>query len=102
MGMGYNSRKQTEVCLFATTEIPPTRIDCGVRQALTASDDIFAPISRHSAKPKDQYNRIERLYEGPYIELFARERREGWTSLGNEIDGMDINDAIRKINGKSI
>lgn len=39
----------------------------------------------HSAKPKEFYSIIEKLYvKGPYLELFARERREGWTSFGND------------------
>jgi N6-adenosine-specific RNA methylase IME4 len=36
----------------------------------------------HSRKPDEAYEGIERLVEGPYIELFARQQRRGWTSLG--------------------
>ena len=32
------------------------------------------------------YNRIERFVEGPYIELFARTKRPGWDSWGNQTD----------------
>lgn len=38
----------------------------------------------HSAKPEDFRKHIERLYDGPYLELFARERVEGWTAFGND------------------
>jgi N6-adenosine-specific RNA methylase IME4 len=33
-------------------------------------------------KPDDQYAIIESCSEGPYLELFARGRRDGWTSWG--------------------
>ena len=38
----------------------------------------------HSHKPDEQYARIERLYGGPYLELFARHRRDGWDAWGQE------------------
>jgi hypothetical protein len=31
------------------------------------------------------YRRIERLYPGPYLELFARKPRDGWTTWGDEL-----------------
>ena len=33
----------------------------------------------------------------PRIELFARERYEGWECIGNEIDGRDIREAINAL-----
>lgn len=39
----------------------------------------------HSAKPAIFRSDIEKLYDGPYVELFARERVEGWTCWGNQI-----------------
>jgi hypothetical protein len=46
---------------------------------------IEAPVGRHSEKPAEAHKRIERLTDGPYLELFAREARDGWTCWGNEI-----------------
>ncbi|MGA2466331.1 MAG: MT-A70 family methyltransferase [Thermodesulfobacteriota bacterium] len=46
----------------------------------------FAPRRGHSEKPGEAYEIIERMYEGPYLELFARTQREGWTVYGNEIE----------------
>ncbi len=41
----------------------------------------------HSAKPAFFYTDIvQRMCKGPYCEMFARESRPGWTSLGNEVD----------------
>jgi N6-adenosine-specific RNA methylase IME4 len=44
-----------------------------------------APVGRHSEKPDESYELIERLAPGPYVELFARRKRPGWTCLGNEV-----------------
>lgn len=42
------------------------------------------PTGDHSAKPETFRKIIERLYDGPYLELFGRERKEGWTVFGND------------------
>lgn len=47
---------------------------------------VLAPVGRHSEKPVEVYNRIERLYpKASRLELFARARREGWESWGDEV-----------------
>lgn len=44
--------------------------------------------SEHSEKPQEFYDIIETLYpSGNRIELFARKRRQGWASWGNEAHG---------------
>jgi N6-adenosine-specific RNA methylase IME4 len=77
MGLGYWTRSNSEVCLLATRG-KPKRKDAGVRQG------IIEPAREHSRKPDCVYERIERLVDGPYLELFARTERPGWTSWGNE------------------
>lgn len=43
--------------------------------------------TKHSKKPAEFYDIIETLYDhGRKLELFARSRRAGWDSVGNEID----------------
>lgn len=42
---------------------------------------------QHSAKPEEFARRIERLFPGPYVELFARRPREGWALHGNQAPG---------------
>lgn len=77
MGMGYWTRQETEVChLFKRGK--PRRLSKGVRSL------IRAPRREHSRKPDEQYERIERLVAGPYLELFARQARPGWSVWGNE------------------
>lgn len=39
----------------------------------------------HSRKPEEFYDLIECRSKGPYLEMFAREARKGWTSWGNEL-----------------
>jgi N6-adenosine-specific RNA methylase IME4 len=45
----------------------------------------FAPPTEHSSKPELYYREIERVSPEPRLELFARSRRPGWTSWGNEV-----------------
>jgi len=40
-------------------------------------------------KPDGIHERIERLVAGPYLELFARQSRPGWTTWGNEATKFD-------------
>jgi hypothetical protein len=42
----------------------------------------------HSRKPDEAYERIEALCEGPYLEVFARNRRSGWDSFGIDVDAF--------------
>jgi len=77
-GLGFWTRCGTEQCLLATRGQPHRR-DAGVPQL------IMAPRTGHSRKPTDAHKRIERLVPGPYLELFARKRRRGWTVWGDEV-----------------
>lgn len=88
MGLGYWTRANAELCLLFTRGAPR-------RKAKDVRQVIMSPLRRHSQKPDEQYGNIERLLEGPYIELFARRRRPGWDALGNEIDGRDIRDVLQ-------
>jgi N6-adenosine-specific RNA methylase IME4 len=77
-GMGYHTRANTESCLLATRG-SPLRLAADVHQV------IMAPVGAHSEKPEEVARRIERLYPAPYLEMFARKPREGWTTWGNEV-----------------
>lgn len=79
MTLGYWTRSNSEVCLLATKG-SPKRVDAGVKQA------IIEPRREHSRKPDCVPSRIERLVAGPYLELFARTKRKGWTVWGNQTD----------------
>ena len=79
MKMGYWTRASSEVCLLGTRG-KPKRLNADVRQG------IVAPVRGHSRKPDGIHERIERLVAGPYLELFARQKRPGWTTWGNETE----------------
>jgi len=80
MGLGHWTRLNPEQCLLATRG-HPHRLNADVRKLITSSR------REHSRKPEEAYGRIERLVAGPYIELFSREERPGWSSLGNQSEG---------------
>jgi N6-adenosine-specific RNA methylase IME4 len=82
MGMGYWTRANSEVCLLGTKGNPK-------RSAADVRQGILEPIRQHSRKPDCVHERIERLVAGPYLELFARTTRPGWTSWGNETNKFD-------------
>lgn len=103
VGMGYWTRANTEdVLLF--TRGKPERTDKGVYQLLATLEAdpysvpaVIAPMTRHSEKPEEVQNRIERLVDGPYLELFARRQRPGWQCVGNELDGLDIRESLARL-----
>ena len=43
----------------------------------------------HSEKPEDFRTLIERLYDGPYLELFGRHAADNWTVTGNDLVLLD-------------
>ncbi len=43
------------------------------------------PRGAHSAKPEEFQTVVEQVSPGPYLEMFARRKRHGWASWGNEI-----------------
>ena len=78
MGQGYWTRANPEECWLCTRG-NPKRLHEDVRQL------VVAPVMEHSHKPDEVYDRIERLVEGPYLELYARRERPGWVSWGDEL-----------------
>lgn len=103
VGMGYWTRANTEdVLLF--TRGNPRRDRKDVRQLLAERAEnpydvpaILAPMTRHSEKPEAIQDSVERLVRGPYLELFARRQRKNWTTLGNEVDGLDIRESLTRL-----
>jgi len=55
------------------------------KEGILISSIIYADKSTHSKKPEIVYEIIESMYQPPYIELFARNKRENWESWGDEI-----------------
>lgn len=90
ISLGKWSRKQTEMALIFTRG-KPKRLDAGIRQLMESDEHIiFAPKREHSRKPEEQYERLQRLVAGPYVELFARQSRSSWTTWGDQADKFDV------------
>tara|TARA_Y100001938_G_scaffold146020_1_gene223963 strand:- start:432 stop:968 length:537 start_codon:yes stop_codon:yes gene_type:complete len=79
MGMGRWTRANSELCLLATKG-KPKRLSASVRSI------IDTPIEQHSKKPDCTRDKIvELMGDLPRIELFARQKVEGWDCWGNEV-----------------
>ena len=81
-GMGFWTRANPEQCLLATRGKPK-------RKAADVPRLVVSPRREHSRKPDEMYERIERLAEGPYLEMFARGSRPGWDSWGSQAGLFD-------------
>lgn len=76
----------TELCLFGVRGKNARTLAPGRRQT-----NLIASRKReHSRKPDELYPIIEACSRGPFLELFARGGRRGWTSWGNEADPQAI------------
>jgi len=80
-GVGFYFRNVTELILFGVKGSMRT-LAPGRRQV----NMIETRKREHSRKPDEQYGIIEACSPGPYLELFARYSRRGWTSWGLEAD----------------
>lgn len=78
-GMGRWTRSNAELCLLSTKG-KPKRISAGVHSVVDTH------IEYHSKKPDIVRDKIVQLCDDiPRIELFARQKAEGWDSWGDEI-----------------
>lgn len=84
MKTGYYYRGATEHILFCVRG--SLRL-----QGPPAPTAILTPrIGNHSQKPEESYRMIEEQSVGPYLELFARRPRPGWSVWGNEVDSDSV------------
>jgi N6-adenosine-specific RNA methylase IME4 len=85
-GVGFYFRNVTEVLLFGVHGHLRT-LAPGRRQV----NIIISQKREHSRKPDEQYAIIESCSPAPFLELFARGRRAGWTQWGHEADAYSPN-----------
>lgn len=79
-GVGFYFRNVTELLLFGTRGRHARTLGPGRSQV-----NLLATRKReHSRKPDEQYPLIESCSHGPFLELFARGPRPGWTVWGNQ------------------
>ena len=80
-GVGFYFRNVTELCLFGIRGTSNRTLAAGRRQP----NIVVSAKREHSRKPDELYEVIEACSPGPYLELFARHRRDGWLQWGNEV-----------------
>lgn len=78
-GVGFYFRNVTELILFGVRGSMRT-----LKPGRTQVNMLATRKREHSRKPDEIYDVIEACSPGPYLELFARFRREGWSQWGNE------------------
>ena len=81
-GIGYYAKSNCEVCLMATK---------GKAHSLVKSNKVSSVLihkrTKHSKKPDIVAEKIVELFgDIPRIELFARDKKEGWDVFGNEVE----------------
>ena len=78
VGLGDTFRLTTEYILFARRgSLPHIQI--------VPTTWFQWPRGKHSAKPGEFYQMVESVTPGPYVDLFARKPRNGWTVWGDEV-----------------
>ncbi len=97
-GMGRLFRQTHELCLVG---INNTAIYKSLENKSQRSVSLAENLG-HSTKPEHLQNSLELMFpiaksNGQMLEMFARRKRDGWTCLGNEIDGKDIRSALEEL-----
>jgi N6-adenosine-specific RNA methylase IME4 len=95
-GVGFYFRNVTELVLFGVRGKDNRTLPPGRRQV-----NLIAERKReHSRKPDQLHELVERCSPGPYLELFARQPREGWQVWGNEVSGdATLPEPLRRSSG---
>lgn len=80
-GVGFYFRNVTEMILFGIKGQNARTLQPG----RTQPNIILSQKREHSRKPDETYDLIEQCSKGPYLELFARNKRKGWSQWGDEL-----------------
>jgi N6-adenosine-specific RNA methylase IME4 len=80
-GVGFYFRNVTELLLFGVKGNLRT-----LEPGRTQVNLFMSRKGEHSRKPMAVYDLIARCSPGPYLELFARDRMDGWRQWGDELD----------------
>lgn len=92
-GIGFWVRGVSELLMIGKKGTPaPPKVDFV---------GLLSPSIVHSKKPKSLYEYAETL-SGPYLELFARKKRDGWDAWGNEIVGDEVSKLTALLHNQSM
>ena len=87
-GMGAYTRANAEVCLLGTSKKTKAR---EIVKKHNVHQVIITKIRRHSEKPNVVRGKIvELLGDVPRIELFARQKVDGWDCWGDDMNIVDV------------
>src|SRR5690606_24780106 len=92
-GVGFYFRNVTELILFGVKGSMRT-----LSPGRTQVNILSSRKREHSRKPDEIYDLVEACSPGPYLELFARFKRDGWAQWGNE--DVERNSTIGKAKRK--
>lgn len=81
-GVGFYFRNVSELLLFGVRGRSARTLAPGRSQV----NMIQTRKREHSRKPDEQYDIIEACSWGPYLEIFSRGTRPGWTAWGNQAE----------------
>ncbi len=88
-GVGFYFRNVTELVLFGARGGLRT-----LQPGRTMPNIITAMKREHSRKPEQLYTIIEQCSPGPYLELFNRVPRPGWTCWGDQAGNYEPRKSI--------
>ncbi len=92
-GVGFYFRNVTELLLFGIRGRLRT-----LQPGRTAVNMLISRKQEHSRKPACTYDLVEKCSSGPFLELFAREARDGWVQWGDQAEhGGDLVQLARKL-----
>ena len=95
-GVGFYFRNVTEVILFGIKGSMRT-----LKPGRTQVNLLSTRKREHSRKPDELYDIIEACSPGPYLELFSRGKREGWSVWGNQVNDYQPDWSTYKYNSSS-
>lgn len=81
-GVGFYFRNVTEILLFGVRGKNARTLAPGRSQV----NYLGTRKREHSRKPDEQYDLIESCSPGPFLEMFSRGTRKGWTTWGNQAE----------------
>jgi len=88
-GVGNYTASNAEICLIF-------RKNKMIKYEQKVSQIIISKIEEHSKKPKEAYDLLNTMYpNADKLEIFARNSYEGFDSIGNQFNDMDIKEVLK-------
>jgi len=98
-GIGFWTMSTSELVLIGRRGEPSRRREGKPVLGLLAGEDrqFYAPLRRHSEKPQGLHDWLEAQFDGPFLELFARQSRQGWDTYGMDLGFILSAEGVRRI-----